>query len=458
MSRPCIRFIILGAIFGAIVGAALSEACVAGAAPILDATHIKDATLDNGLHVVVKEEPAAPVVSLALVVRVGPLFETERTKGASHFVEHLLFEGDGAGERKIGPTIEGLGGQVNATTSRDCTTVTVTITPENVDTALALLARAAFESKFTPKQIADQREVIKREIQDRNIGADDALDRLVWGAAFVKHPYGFPIGGDADSIGKFTADFLQTFYNQYYIPNNMAIIACGSVKAEAFTGLVKQHFGRFFRKDLKVQLPPVEAPPDAPRIKVEPRANPATLVAYAFQAPAIATKRDVCAMDLIYTMLGEGENCLLRQKLEVEKQLVKGSSVDFITHRMPGLLIITTVVDPRQELEARQALLGVVASVGKAPPTAEQLARAKKLIYVSYAFQNEACSDQVGSMGFYEAIDTYRFAVDYIDEVNKVTPADIQRVALAHLKPENCALVVLRSEKPAVPGQEARLP
>jgi zinc protease len=439
--------------------ATIAWATVAGAAPILDASHIRDTTLDNGLRVVVKEEPAAPVVSFALMVRVSPLYESESTKGASHFVEHLLFEGEaGGGERKIGPVIEGLGGQVNATTSRDCTTVTVTITPENADTALALLAKAAFESKFAAKQITDQREIIKREIQDRNVSADGALDRLIWGAAFTKHPYGFPIGGDADSIGKFTADSLQAFYNQFYVPNNMAIVACGNVKAEAFTALVKQHFGKFFRKDLKVGLPPVEPPPDAPRVKVEARGNPATLLAYAFQAPAVTTKRDVCAMDLIYTMLGEGENCLLRQKLEVEKQLVKGSSVDFITHRMSGLLIITTVVDPRQELQARQALLEVVASLAKAPPTPEQLARAKKLIYVSYAFQNEACSDQVGSMGFYEAIDSYRFAVDYMDEVNKVTPEDIQRVAQGHLKPESCALVVLRSEKPAVPGQEARLP
>ena len=454
MSRTLNRSLILIAI----VGAALSAPFVAGAAPILDATHIKDATLDNGLHVIVKEEPAAPVVSLALVARVGPLYETKATEGASHFVEHLLFEGEGGGNGKMGPIIEGLGGQISATTSRDCVTVAVTVTPESVDTVLTLLARAAFESKFTQKEITDQREVIKREIQDRNISADDALDRLVWGTAFTKHPYGLPIGGDADSIGKFTADSLQAFYNQFYVPNNIAIIACGNVKAEAFTALVKQHFGKFFRKDVKAELPPAEAPPDAPRIKVEPNGNPATLIAYAFQAPAMSTKRDVCTMDLIYTMLGEGENCLLRQKLEVEKQLVKGSSVDFITHKMPGLLIITAVVDPRQELTARQALLDVVASLAKAPPTPEQLARAKKLIYVSYAFQNEACSDQVGSMGFYEAIDSYRFAVDYMDEVNKVTPEDIQRVAQQHLKPESCALVVLRSEKPAVPGQEARLP
>jgi zinc protease len=455
VSRTLYRILILAAI----TGAALSATLVAGAAPILDATHIKDATLDNGLHVVVKEEPAAPVVSLALMIRVGPLYETERTKGASHFVEHLLFEGDaGPDERKLGPIIEGLGGQVNASTTRDCTTVTVTITPENLDTVLALLARAAFGSKFTEKQVTDQRQIIKREIQDRNVSADDALDRLIWATAFTKHPYGYPIGGDADSIGKFTPESLQVFYNQFYVPNNMAIIACGNVKADAFTAQVKQVFGKFFRKDLKLTLPPTEPPPGTPRVKVEPRYNPATLITYAFQAPSIENKRDVCAMDLIYTLLGEGENCLLRQKLEIEKQLVKGSSVDFITHRMPGLIIITTVVDPRQELPARQALLDVVSSLAKAPPTAEQLARAKKLIYVSYAFQNEACSDQVGSMGFYEAIDTYRFAVDYIDEVNKVTPEDVQRVAQQHLTADSSALVVLRSEKPAAPGQEARLP
>jgi len=437
----------------------VASACVADSIPILDAKHISATALDNGLRIVVKEATDAPVVSLALNVKVGTLYEDPQTNGISHFVEHLLFESEmpsGAGERKLGPVIEGMGGVISASTTRDFTTVTITVTPDSVDAILPLLAKTAFESKFTDKEITEVRAVIKREISDRQIAADAYLDQVVWGLAFTKHPYRFPIGGEPEGLDKFTVDALQSFYDRFYIPNNMSIVACGNVKADAFVMQCKQAFGKYLRKEADWRLPDPEPPQTSPRIKVEPRQAPQTLLAYAFHAPAIASKRDVCATDLIYSMLGEGEDSLLKRKLQDEKQLVKGVDVDFITHKMPGLLVISAVCDPRQELPARQAILDVASSLATNRVSDEQLARAKRLIYVSYAFQNEACADQVGSMSFYESIDTYQFAVDYMDEVNRVTPEDILRVAKACLRPDSYSLVVLRSEAPA-PGQEACL-
>ncbi|MGQ9732603.1 MAG: hypothetical protein ACUVX8_15195, partial [Candidatus Zipacnadales bacterium] len=83
-----------------------------------------------------------------------------------------------------------------------------------------------------------------------------------------------------------------------------------------------------------------------------------------------------------------------------------------------------------------------------------ELEDAKRLLRNSYAFANESYSDQTGSMGFYEMIDTYRFAFDYIEAVNQITTEDIQRVAAQYLNRDRHVLVIFRPPAPQKPGHE----
>jgi len=84
-----------------------------------------------------------------------------------------------------------------------------------------------------------------------------------------------------------------------------------------------------------------------------------------------------------------------------------------------------------------------------------ELAETKRLLGIDYAFNNEAYADQVGSLGFYEAIDSWRFATGYIDMVNAVTAEDISRVAQKYLGLESYTLVVVRPQPRPGETQEA---
>ena len=115
----------------------------AGAAPILDAAHVRAKTLDNGLRVIVKSERQWPVAALGLVIRGGSGYENEHNNGVAHLVEHLLFEEQGSTEA-LGPWIEDMGGYINAVVTRDFTQVTLASSSEYFDQMIPRLAQSIF--------------------------------------------------------------------------------------------------------------------------------------------------------------------------------------------------------------------------------------------------------------------------------------------------------------------------
>ena len=429
------------------------------AAPILDPTHIQEATLDNGLRVIVKQEPYWPVVAIGLVIKAGSVDETDENAGVAHMIEHLLFE-DAEDGSALGPWIEDMGGYVNASTWRDFTQVTVAVASEFLPEVLPRLAQSVFAAQFTEEQVARQRQIIAREMADRYALVDTLLDKLIWDLAFTVHRYKYPVPGTADSVAGLTSDMVNEFHRIHYQPSNAALLAVGDVAADEFTQLAESSFGEYQSLAVAAGYPPrprspVEPPQTGVRPKVELMGTQATFVQLAWHAPGVATKPEVCAMDLAYTILGAGRRGWLEKHVCREKQLAITCAVQFLTQRDPGLFIITAVTAPDKELAARQASLEEVEQLRAAPVSDQTLQEAKRLLYADYAFTNEAYTDQVDTLVFYEAIDSYRFATEYIELVNQVTAADLQAVVSKYLGPDNCSRLIIRPKESAEGTQEA---
>jgi zinc protease len=187
------------------------------------------------------------------------------------------------------------------------------------------------------------------------------------------------------------------------------------------------------------------------RVGAQTRPAQAVVLSYAWRAPAVDNFDDVCAMDLLYTILGEGQFGRLHQNLNAEG-LALMTNCDFLTQRDPGLVIITAMTTPDRETQVRTAILDEVEKLRNEPLTEEQLAEAKRVLRISYAFGNEAFSDQAGALGFYEAIDSYERAVDYIERVEAVTAEQLQAVAQKYFDPDAYTLAIVRPE--AAPGEQ----
>lgn len=434
--------------------AALAVAvCIcAGAAPIIDPAKITDRTFDNGFRVVVKDEDQWGLAAAALYIRAGSAQESEDQIGAAHLLEHLLFEAtDPRDDRRVGPAIESMGGYVNAMTTRDFTRIEVTVASQFLPRAMELMAQAVFDPNISPAAVTREREIVARELTDRLDSAAGTLDDLIWTTAFDQHPYGRPIGGTPEQVTTLTLDDLMAFHSRYYVPANMALIVVGDVEAEDVYARAQELFGARHgdpAPDLAVEPEPEQT--DV-RVGAETRPSRALLLSYAWHAPKVEDFEDVCAMDLLYTILGEGQFGRLHQSLNAEG-LALMTNCDFLTQRDPGLVIITAMTVPDKETQVRSKIIEQIEQLRDEPLTDEQLAEAKRVLRISYAFGNEAFSDQAGALGFYEAIDEHHRAVDYIETIEGVTAEKLQEVARKYLDPDAYTLAIIRPE--AAPGEQ----
>jgi len=427
-------------------------------APILDPSKVTESTLPNGLKLVIKEDRQWPVVALGVYIRAGSRFETPAEVGAAHLVEHLLFEATGDDAQKLAPFIESLGGQINATTLRDFAHVDLVVPSRYLERVLPVVTKAVFEASFTEQACQRELAVVKREITDRRERADIYMDEMLWQLAYDKHPYGRPIGGSVEDVDKLSYETANQFYRRFYVPNNMTILAAGDVEPAWLHGRLKQLTATYQSRDTKWQEPPLDPPLTQTRVKAEPVQREISLLSFAWRAPGIDDKPGVCATDLVYTLLGQSGVGRLITRLINDQKLVLSADVEFLTQKQPGLLTITAVVPVGREEEAQVAIVKEMQRLATEPISDQELDRAKRLLYAEYAFSNESLDDQIGSMGFYASIDSYRFALDYIDQVMKITPTQIQQLVTRCFKPDNYALVILRGRKGGQPDTAAMLP
>lgn len=438
---------------------ALARVMAAPSLPILDATKVTEKSLPNGLNLVIKEERQWPVVALGLYVRAGSLQETPSEAGAAHLVEHLLFEATGDGAQKLAPYIEAMGGRISATTLRDFVHVDVVIASRYLERVLPVLVEAVFEAGFTEQQLMRELSVVKRELADRSERADIYLDEMLWKLAYDAHPYGRPIGGTEADVEKLTYETVNQFYRRFYVPNNATLLAVGDVEPAWLEGQVKQLTAELAARPTGWTEPAPDLPLTQTRVKAESVNREISLLSFAWRAAGVNDKPTVCALDLIYTLLSQGAVGRLNSRLVNEQKILLSADVEFLTQKHPGLMIVTALVRPGGEEEAQAAIVQEVQRLATEPLSDQELDRAKRLLYAEYAFSNEAYQDQVGSMGFYASIDSYRFALDYIDQIMKVTPAQVQQVVQKLLRPDNYALVILRGRNGnAMPDAAAMLP
>ncbi len=423
------------------------------AAPILNPDKISTATLDNGLRVVVKSERQWPVVAVGLVIRAGSGYESADNSGVAHMIEHLLFE-ERQSQEGLGPWVESMGGYINGMATRDFIQVTVAASSQYMDEIIPKLAQSVFEVEFTAEAVAHQRNIISREIVDRLTTTSALAELFTWQLAFTEHPYRRPVPGKPDQVNSLGLEAVRTFYSSFYHPNNAALVVVGDVQPDDFFALAKQAFGAYPSGPLP-GAPAPEPLQTEVRTRIEYLEDSSTLLEFAWHGPGIADKGEVCAMDLIYVILSNELESMTRQF--EQDSLLQAAAVNYLTQRWPGLFTISAVTHPAHELDLRSAILDKINYLRTNLVSEEVVTEAKQAIYAEYAFSNEAYTDQVDSLAFYEAIDTYEFAVNYIDLINQITPQQIQQAARKYLGPDNYSLVVIRPKRANEGAEEAWL-
>jgi zinc protease len=301
----------------------------AGAAPATGAEALtvvkpikfEEYDLPNGLHVILHENHAAPVISTYVLYHVGSKNERPDRTGFAHFFEHLMFEGsDNIPRGTIDKLISGAGGNLNASTSFDQTDYYFNLPANQLKLALWIESERMMHAKIDEKGVETQRAVVKEE---KRRGVDNqpygTLFQELAALLFKNTPYSWVPIGSFQYIDQATIEEFRDFYKTYYLPNNATLAVAGDFKPEEVKKLIADYFGPIPRGP-EIARPKVEwniqAKGEEKSVTKENTPLPATL--HAWRAPT-ETNPDAYPLEMLTNILATGRSSRLYRTL-VEKE------------------------------------------------------------------------------------------------------------------------------------------
>ncbi|UCD84078.1 MAG: insulinase family protein [Deltaproteobacteria bacterium] len=406
--------------------------------------------LDNGLTLLLLEEHSAPVVALQAWVKAGSADEPEKLAGISHLIEHMLFKGTksrGLGE--IAQEIEGKGGEINAYTSFDQTVYHIVIASRYIETGLNVIADALQHPTFDPKELKKEKEVVLEEIRRAEDIPESKLSRTLFALSYQRHPYGRPIIGYQKTVVSLNRKEVWEFYKNWYMPENTYLIIAGDFSTAEILPKVKGAFQNW------PGLSPVEATrpsrtsePDQDELRITILQDNVKecYLDLAFHIPSISGE-DLYAIDVISTLLGEGESSRLYQEIKAERELVNSIFAYAYTPKDPGLLLISSTLEREQVEKALTQIITTIYRLKYDRIPSPELEKAKTNLESHFIYQGETAQGQARQLGFFEIVaGDISFKERYLKGVRGVSSEELRKVARKYLNNSNLSIGLLLPE------------
>lgn len=401
------------------------------------ASEIFEEQLDNGMRIVVMENPASPTVSVNIFIAAGSLDETPETTGLAHFYEHMFFRGtpklSGLAFKK---SIEDIGGSTNATTAKDMTHYFIALPSEYASRGLGLLADALIRAELDQKGIDIERDVVLEEyrIGENNPGriATEGLYKMAYG----DHAYGMSTIGTKERINAYQRIDFVRWRNRQYGPERCTVVVVGDINGEKMMRRAKLLFKSFRGtgdQTRKLVEPP--PPPEKPVYQEGFGRVGSGMVLLGYPSPSAHDQPDVYAVDVLSFLLGQGTESLLHRHLVKEKELARSVGVSYLTPRQRGLIIVSATGSPKKTTKIRKAVLEEIEALKAGKFDEEDLLRAKAHLSQSFVMGNESNSGKADTVGFYSALGVPGFWKTYPAEIEKVTREDVIAAAEKYLGP-----------------------
>jgi zinc protease len=368
--------------------------------------------------------------------------------------EHMMFKGtEHVPPEAHANELSRLGGYVNAQTTEDATHYIDILPADYVDFAIELEAERMRHLLFRDDMIKTEREVVKEEIrQQDNNPLVKAVNKFL-AAAYTVHPYAWTAGGNIADLDATTANDLKAFYDAYYQPNNALLVVVGNVTREQVEASAKKWFGVI----AKAPAPPRPADAATEPKQTEPRhvkGEPSQLgvIIAGYHVPA-AKENDIYGLQILSLILGGGESSRLMQRIKQPvdpkaknpRPLGVAAGTQILVHEHPGLLLVVgAFLDPAQQQAVQDALFDEVKKLTDKGPAPDELRKAKNQIQASYVYGLESVggiAEQIGESWILTGDPAHW--LHEVDEFEKVTAADVQRLAKTYLDPKTATVLVV---------------
>jgi predicted Zn-dependent peptidase len=456
---------------------------------------VTEFTLPNGLHFIVLERHQAPVVSFHTYVNAGSVDDPKGSTGLAHMFEHMAFKGtdtigsknpvaeeaalkevervydlldaernklqkadeqklkklqadlDAAIEKANSYVVDNLypriieengGVGMNASTAEDSTNYFYNFPANRIELWFYLESSRFLHPVY--RQFYKERSVVREERRMRT--ESDPQGKLVeqmQATAIQAHPYRVPPVGWASDIENLRVSDARAFFKKYYVPANMTIAIVGDVNPAKAKTLAQEYFGRLAKAPLPPPVTTEEPEQVGPkRVEVESPSQPIEIIAY--HRPDQYDKDDP-VFDVVSSVLSEGRTSIIYRDLVRDKQLAvaAGAEATFPGGKYPGLFFFYLVPAMGHGVEEGQKELdSVLADFETNKIDDAALARVKtrtRANLIRRLDNNEGLAQLLAD--YYANYGDWRKLFTEIDEIDKVTAEDVQRVAKQYFVPSN---------------------
>ncbi len=432
--------------------------------------------LPNGLTLIIHEDHSDPVVNVRITYHVGSSRESIGKSGFAHFFEHMMFEGsDHLKDKEHFEIVSKAGGTMNGNTERDVTNYFETLPSNYLETALWLEAdRMGFLlDSVTKAKFEIQRSTVKNEKsqnfenQPYALAFEEVLNQALYPSG---HPYSWPTIGYTDDLDRVTVDDLKSFFLRWYGPNNAVLAVSGDVNSKDVLALTEKYFGSIPSSPevKKLRVP-------APILANDQYANyidnvyfPLILMVY----PTVPSyHRDEAALDLLASMMGEGNNSIFYKNF-VKTEKAVDAGISHSTGELAGEFQIQIFSYPDNEFseqptsmedykakmhanveknfnETEKKIHATIDEFEKSGITDEALQRVKARTEAQIIDQGTSVADKSSLLIHWHTFVGKQFNLsDEYDRYDKVTKDDIVRVFNKYIKDKHAAIVNVYPKDP----------
>lgn len=398
----------------------------------------------NGMTILLVPDHTSPVFTFMVVYHVGSRNEAPGNTGSAHLLEHMIFNkstenfGRAKGHKTFQEVLYEAGADfssTNMTTWYDRMNGYSTLPSDKLDLAMKIEADRLGRALILDSERQSEMSVVRNEYEIGENNPWQALWKATVASAIQAHPYHWSTIGYRSDIEGVTTEKLREHYKNFFHPNNATALLVGDFNTQHALMLFEKHFSNFPKSEKPIpQVVTVEPPQEGERRTIVQRPGTVGMVMIGWMRPG-ALDPDFIPLEVLNSILADGVNSRLYRAL-VEQGLATAVQANNFTLKDPyPLLVDATLAQGRTHDEVEKAIKAAVAELVEKGVTDDEVKRAQQQIEVAVIRSRDGTYNFASNLGESVASTSWKWFLMYIDNIKKVTAADVKRVAATYLVP-----------------------
>lgn len=398
--------------------------------------------LENGLTIVGEEIPYLKSITLGVWVNAGSRIESEKLSGVSHFIEHMLFKGTkNRTSKEIASTIDNLGGQINAFTSKECTCYYVKLLDEHINIGLDILSDMFLNPLFDKEDIEKERQVILEELKMYEDSPEDLVYDLLMEGIYKTDALGMNIIGTKESLYNINKDTIKDYFNKYYVASNSVISISGNFKFEEMVKLIENKFKDLPKGNVDIEI---TTPEFNPCFIAKNKDTEQVNLAISLKAVPLEDREDAYALSIINNIFGGSISSRLFQNIRENKGLVYSIYSAPSLYRKSGELGIYASMSNENLKKVYNLVLEEIDNLRKNHLTDKEIKESKEQLKGSYILGLESTSSRMMSIGKSMILTgKVKNPNDIIESINNIDRARIDLIIDKVFNKENIGVCIV---------------